>query len=157
MPLKVIEVISVFYSALPTYNPQKEINPKGISKRHLSPNPSKISKNVKEVMGSSWKETEMDETQNYHGKNYEADKLLPKQLIYFSREQRGKVHPTQKPVALLEYLVKTYTLEGETVLDNTMGSGSTGIACKNLNRNFIGIELDPDYFKIAEKRINENL
>lgn len=69
----------------------------------------------------------------------------------------GKVHPTQKPVALLEYLIKTYTLEGETVLDNCMGSGSTGVACKNLNRNFIGIELDPEYFKIAEKRINENL
>ena len=67
------------------------------------------------------------------------------------------LHPTQKPVALLEYLIKTYTLEGETVLDNCMGSGSTGAACKNLNRNFIGIELDPEYFKIAEKRINENL
>ena len=67
------------------------------------------------------------------------------------------LHPTQKPVALLEYLIKTYTLEGETVLDNCMGSGSTGVACKNLNRNFIGIELDPEYFKIAEKRINENL
>jgi site-specific DNA-methyltransferase (adenine-specific) len=157
MPLKVIEVISVFYSALPTYNPQKEINPKGVSKRHLSPNPSKISKNVKEVMGGSWKETEMDETQNYHGKHYEADKLLPKQLVYFSREQRGKVHPTQKPVALAEYLIKTYTNEGDLVLDNCMGSGTTGVACKNLNRNFIGIEKDPEYFKIAEKRINENL
>jgi site-specific DNA-methyltransferase (adenine-specific) len=153
MPLKVIEIISVFYSALPTYNPQKETNPKGISKRHLSPNPSKISKNVKEVMGDSWKETEMDETQNYHGKNYEADKLLPKQLIYFSREQRGKVHPTQKPVTLAEYLIKTYTKENETVLDNCMGSGTTGVACKNLNRKFIGIELDPKYFEIAKARV----
>lgn len=70
---------------------------------------------------------------------------------------KGRLHPTQKPVALLEYLIKTYTLEGETVLDNCMGSGSTGIACINTNRNFIGIELDPEYFKIAEKRINENL
>ena len=75
----------------------------------------------------------------------------------FWEANAGKVHPTQKPVALLEYLIKTYTLEGETVLDNCMGSGSTGVACKNLNRNFIGIELDPEYFKIAEKRINENL
>ena len=157
MPLKVIEVISVFYSALPTYNPQKEINPKGVSKKHLSHNPSKISKNVKEIMGGSWKETEMDETQNYHGKHYEADKLLPKQLVYFSREQRGKVHPTQKPVALAEYLIKTYTNEGDLVLDNCMGSGTTGVACKNLNRNFIGIEKDPEYFKNAEKRINEIL
>ena len=66
------------------------------------------------------------------------------------------LHPTQKPVALMEYLIKTYTNEGETVLDFTMGSGSTGVACKNLNRNFIGIELDTEYFEIAEKRINGN-
>ena len=72
------------------------------------------------------------------------------------KSENGK-HPTQKPVALMEYLIKTYTNEGETVLDFTMGSGTTGVACKNLRRNFIGIELDPDYFKIAEKRINENL
>ena len=63
-------------------------------------------------------------------------------------------HPTQKPVALLEYLIKTYTNEGETVLDFTMGSGSTGVACVNLKRNFIGIELKEEYFKIAEERIN---
>lgn len=69
----------------------------------------------------------------------------------------GKLHPTQKPVALLEYLIKTYTLEGETVLDNTMGSGSTGVACKNTGRGFIGIEKDETIFKIAEKRINEKL
>ena len=67
---------------------------------------------------------------------------------------RGQ-HPTQKPVALLEYLIKTYTNEGETVLDFTMGSGSTGVAAKNLNRNFIGIELDEEYFEIAKKRIEE--
>ena len=67
------------------------------------------------------------------------------------------VSKTDGPDALLEYLIKTYTLESETVLDNCMGSGTTGVACKNLNRNFIGIELDPEYFKIAEKRINENL
>ena len=67
----------------------------------------------------------------------------------------GKVHPTQKPVSLFEYLIKTYTNDGDTVLDNCMGSGTTGVACKNLNRNFIGIEKDPEYFKIAEKRINK--
>lgn len=66
-------------------------------------------------------------------------------------------HPTQKPVALLKYLIKTYTREGETVLDNCMGSGSTGVAANNLNRAFIGMELDRDYFKIAEQRINEEL
>ena len=67
----------------------------------------------------------------------------------------GKYHPTQKPVALLEYLIRTYTLEGETVLDNTMGSGSTGVAAINLKRKFIGIEQDDKYFAIAEKRIAE--
>ena len=69
----------------------------------------------------------------------------------------GKVHPTQKPVALLEYLIKTYTLEGETVLDFTMGSGSTGVACVNLNRKFIGIEKDDKYFEIAKDRISSSI
>ena len=64
------------------------------------------------------------------------------------------VHPTQKPVALMEYLIRTYTVEGETVLDNCMGSGTTGVACKNTGRNFIGIERDPEYFRIASERIN---
>jgi len=77
----------------------------------------------------------------------------PKTLLKFKVE-RG-LHHTQKPVALFEYLIKTYTNEGDLVLDNCMGSGTTGVACKNLDRNFIGIELDPEYFKIAEKRINE--
>lgn len=67
------------------------------------------------------------------------------------------LHPTQKPVALMEYLVKTYTNEGEVVLDFTMGSGTTGVACVNLNRNFVGIELDEEYFKISERRINEEM
>ena len=71
--------------------------------------------------------------------------------------QSVKVHPTQKPVALIEYLIKTYTIEGETVLDNCMGSGSTGVACINTNRNFIGIEKDDKYFDIAKKRIEEHL
>lgn len=157
MPLKNIETISVFYYKQPTYNPQKTINPAGISRRHLYKNPSKITKNVREVMGDSWKETALDETQNYHGQTYEPDKLLPKQLIYFAREQKGKVHPTQKPVALFEYLIKTYTNEGETVLDFTMGSGTTGVACKNLNRNFIGIEIDKTYFEIAKKRVYQKI
>ena len=67
--------------------------------------------------------------------------------------RKNRLHPTQKPVALLEYLIKTYTNEGETVLDNCMGSGSTGVACKNLNRGFIGIEKDDNYFNIAKNRI----
>jgi DNA modification methylase len=92
------------------------------------------------------------------GKKTGSDKILkdkyPQNIIVFSNaSQKGKLHPTQKPVALLEYLIKTYTLENETVLDFTMGSGSTGVACKNLNRNFIGIEKDETYFKIAYDRI----
>ncbi len=78
----------------------------------------------------------------------------PKSILEFSSVSRTQ-HPTQKPVALLEYLIKTYTLENETVLDFTMGSGSTGVACKNLNRRFIGIENDRKYFEIAENRIGE--
>ena len=79
----------------------------------------------------------------------------PTTLIEFQKIRKGSLHPTQKPVDLLEYLIKTYTNEGETVLDNCMGSGSTGVACINTNRNFIGIELDEKYFEIAEKRLNE--
>ena len=84
-----------------------------------------------------------------------SDERYPRNVIRFNTE-RGK-HPTQKPVALLEYLIKTYTLENETVLDFTMGSGSTGFAAKNLNRKFIGIEKDTNYFNIAKKRISDAL
>lgn len=79
----------------------------------------------------------------------------PQSIIVFPKPNRA-VHSTQKPVALFEYLIKTYTNEGETVLDNVMGSGTTGIACKNLNRNFIGIELDEDYFNVAKERIEKH-
>ena len=82
------------------------------------------------------------------------DEYYPKNLLDFSNaSQVGKVHPTQKPVALMEYLIKTYTNENETVLDFTMGSGTTGVACMNTGRKFIGIELDNTYFKIAVNRI----
>ena len=77
----------------------------------------------------------------------------PTNILEF-KKVKGTVHPTQKPVALMEYLIKTYTNEGETVLDFTMGSGTTGVACKNLGRDFIGIEMDEGYFKIAEDRID---
>ena len=91
-----------------------------------------------------------------HGNNKPADARYPKHIIEISNATRkGKIHPTQKPVELFEYLIKTYTNEGETVLDNCMGSGTTGVACKNLNRNFIGMELDEEYFNIAKKRIEE--
>ena len=93
----------------------------------------------------------------HRGDNYN-DEYYPTSIVEVSNaNQRNKQHPTQKPVALMEYLIKTYTNEGETVLDFTMGSGTTGVAAKNLNRKFIGIELDKEYFKIAEKRINEDI
>ena len=98
------------------------------------------------------KRSNSTETNGKHGlSNMSEYTNYPKQILEFIGE-RG-LHPTQKPVALLQYLIKTYTLESETVLDFTMGSGSTGVACKNLNRNFIGIELDPTYFQIAKGRI----
>lgn len=85
---------------------------------------------------------------------YDKDMRNPSSVQFFNnRESCRGLHPTQKPVALLEYLIKTYTLENETVLDFTMGSGSTGVACLNTNRNFIGIELDQKYFDIAKNRI----
>ncbi len=92
-------------------------------------------------------------------KFYNAKLVNPSSVLLFNvaPNRKDKLHPTQKPVALFEYLIKTYTNEGDLVLDNCMGSGTTGVACKNINRNFIGIELDPEYFKIAEKRINETL
>ena len=89
------------------------------------------------------------------GKRLNVSELrCPRSIQRFSRE-RGK-HPTQKPVALMEYLIKTYTNESETVLDFTMGSGTTGVACKNLSRDFIGIELDENYYQIAVDRINDS-
>ena len=94
-----------------------------------------------------------DTAKAFGSKSKTYDEKYPTSQIRFScRDGRG-FHPTQKPVALMEYLIKTYTNEGETVLDFTMGSGTTGVACKNLNRNFIGIELNENYFNIAKDRI----
>ena len=81
----------------------------------------------------------------------------PTTIMSFDKVRKGSLHPTQKPVALMEYLVKTYTLEGQTVLDFAMGSGTTGVACKNLGRDFIGIEKEKEFFEIAENRINNVL
>ena len=95
----------------------------------------------------------MESGQEYK-KTYEYK--YPITLIEFDKIRRGGLHPTQKPVALLEYLIKTYTNEGDIVLDNCMGSGSTGIACINTNRNFIGYELDEHYFQIAKERLEQH-
>lgn len=134
MPLKKHENILVFYKHLPTYNPQKT---KGTPYT------------CKQGSGSSnWN---YDETQGGHITTNNGDRY-PIDIIEFNRDKSG-LHPTQKPVALLEYLIKTYTNEGDTVLDNCMGSGSTGVACKNINREFIGMELDENYFKVACERL----
>lgn len=86
---------------------------------------------------------------------YQTEENYPKSLLYYNRVS-NPIHPTQKPVELLEYLIKTYTKRGEIVLDNCMGSGSTGVACQNTDREFIGIELDEKYFNIAKNRLEEN-
>lgn len=141
MPMRQHEQIAIFYKKLPTYNPQKV---KG-SKNH-----------------SKGKVKEIDVNNNYGNHSFvDNSELLgdmknPISIVTFSKPHPSTcVHPTQKPVELLEYLIKTYTNENETVLDNCMGSGSTGVACVNTNRNFIGIELDDSYFKIAKERICE--
>ena len=136
-PMMQTENISVFSIKKCNYYPQMRKR----EKSRISVNHS-----TQQVYGKS--------KDNFIGK--ELEEKYPINLLSFSKSDMTKnnLHPTQKPVALLEYLIKTYTLEGETVLDFTMGSGSTGVACKNLNRNFIGIELDEHYFNIAKERIN---
>ena len=139
-PLRAKENILVFYKKQPTYNPQmtkgKSYN-KGIRK-----------KQTKDDVYGSFNQTEVKSEGNRY----------PRDVLYFkTAETEGKTfHKTQKPVKLMEYLIKTYTNENDVVLDFTMGSGSTGVAAKNLNRSFIGIEKDDNYFKIAEQRIKEN-
>ena len=140
MPLQAHEDVLVFYKRLPTYNPQfKEGQPY-------------VKKAVTNGDGGNYgKFNRVGSINVNEGKRY------PRSVVQFSNDNHGSLHPTQKPVALMEYLIKTYTNEGETVLDFTMGSGTTGIAAVNLNRNFIGIELDEGYYNIAQDRINEAL
>lgn len=138
MPLQAHENISVFYKKLPVYNPQMEAGKPYIKKA----------------------------VTNGDGKNYgKFDRVgeiavnegtrFPRSVIKISNDNHKSLHPTQKPVELLEWLIRTYTNENETILDNCMGSGSTGVACVNTNRKFIGIELDNTYFEIAKERISK--
>ena len=133
MPLKNHENILVFYKSPPPYFPQM-----------LEGKPY----TCKSGRGSSNYGEQVSVVTVNKGERY------PVSVLKFNKDKE-KVHPTQKPVALCEYFIKTYTKEGATVLDNCMGSGSTGVACVNTNRNFIGMELDENYFKIAEKRVKE--
>ena len=143
MPLSCHELISVFYRKLPYYNPQKryvEVKHSKFRRKEITPN---IYGRVK---------THHD----YIDDGYRFPLSIIECNISESEvNNTSRVHPTQKPVKLLEYLIKTYTKEKYTVLDFTMGSGTTGVACQNLNRSFIGIELDTEYYEIAKKRINE--
>jgi DNA modification methylase len=110
----------------------------------------------KKKVSKCYKQSESSPLKYNDGESREYTHSYPKSIIEISNaSQKGKVHPTQKPVLLLEYLIKTYTNEGMVVLDNTMGSGSTGVACVNTNRDFIGIEKDEDYFLIAKQRIKD--
>lgn len=136
-PLKAHEEIAIFYKKQPVYNKQYWYG---------KPYKKTISGGKSENYG------------DYHRTTSESKdgKRNPLTVLEF-RYDKDKLHPTQKPVALLEYLIRTFTNEGNMILDNCMGSGSTGIACINTNRNFIGMELDNEYFNIASKRIKENL
>ena len=133
-PLRTVEDICVFYKKQCTYNPQMIILDK----------PKVIKRTQKTIQTTGY----------FNSINHSVyTEAYPKNVLYYNNEMY--LHPTQKPVPLCEYLIKTYTNEGETVLDNCMGSGTTGVACKNLNRRFIGIEIDDTYFEIAKERINK--
>ncbi|MCT1652594.1 DNA-methyltransferase [Staphylococcus saprophyticus] len=135
MPMKKTENILVFYKKLPTYNAQGLIY-----------NPRIKTRSSKSVGSSSYG--------THSDSNFSERSGYPTNLIKFKRE--FGLHPTQKPVTLFEYLIKTYTNEGETVLDNCMGSGTTAIAAINTNRNYLGFELDEKYFELANDRIEKH-
>jgi len=136
MPLKSHENILVFYKTKPTYNPQMtKGTPYGGFKSETS--------TIGEVYGRA---------KSVHRDNPEGTRY-PKTILSFKQEKG--LHPTQKPIPLMEYLIKTYTNEGDVVLDSTMGSGTTGVACLNTSRKFIGIEKDPIYFQKAQERISD--
>ena len=137
-PLRSHENICLFYKSQPTYNAQKSDG-----KPYKAKSGETTSSNFGKFNG------------NFHTENKDGKRCPLTVLSFAGEHNRGKQHPTQKPTALLEYLIKTYTNECEVVLDNCMGSGSTGVACVNTGRQFIGMELDTNYFEIAKNRIAE--
>jgi DNA modification methylase len=139
-PMRAHEDIVVFYNRQPTYNPQMTVG-KPYDKGTAIRDAEQYGKQTKAV----------------HVKNEDGTRY-PRSVLYFkTAEDEGKYHPTQKPIALYEYLIKTYSNEGDTVLDPCMGSGTTGVACMNTGRNFIGIEKEENYYKIAEQRISSTV
>lgn len=135
-PMKAHEDVCVFYAATATYNPQGLIA--------VQVKNSRKNKAGNGVYGAVGADDYVQKEGNF-----------PRSVLKIDRVTHGQVHPTQKPVPLMEYLIRTYTNEGDTVLDNCMGSGTTGVACVNTGRRFIGIELDPEYFEIARSRIEQ--
>jgi site-specific DNA-methyltransferase (adenine-specific) len=139
MPMKAHENILVFYNKRPTYNPQKTQGHKPVNSYTKQNNADG------ECYGNTVSVSGGGNTDRY-----------PRSIQVFSSDkQKLKLHPTQKPVALMEYLAKTYTSKDDVIVDVAMGSGTMGVAAKNLNRKFIGIEMDEGYFNIAKKRIDE--
>ena len=139
MPMRDKEDIAVFYRDQCTYNPQYG---EGTPYKNKAGKDHSATTSITDSYGA------------YTNFRNDSDgKRYPKQVLDIPVVERGSVHPTQKPVALMEYLIRTYTNPGELVLDNTMGSGTTGVACINAGRRFIGIERDEEYMKIAESRI----
>ena len=133
-PMRQTENISVFCKSKTVYNPQ-------------------MIKRDKPIKGGGMSKGETTNNQNLKALRKTYEYKNPINIIEFDKIRKGSLHPTQKPVPLLEYLIKTYTNKGETVLDNCMGSGSTLVACINTNRKYIGIEKELKYFEIAKKRI----
>lgn len=138
-PMTAHESVLVFSFGRPPYNPQKTTG----HERKVATAHHKRGCTKTDVYGP-------------HGLvGYDSTERYPRSVVTFkSDKQKSALHPTQKPVALMEYMIKTYTNEGDTVLDNTMGSGTTGVACANTGRKFIGIERDPTYFEIAQQRLS---
>ena len=146
MPLREHEDIMIFYKKLPTYNPQftegKPLHGMG--------------EKFKKVKNNNNNYNDFNSCNNPSANREGDTKKYPKSILTFPRPASSKMlHPTEKPVELLEYLIKTYSNENDVILDNCMGSGSTGVAALNLHRKFIGIELDEKYFEIAKNRIQD--
>lgn len=153
-PLKNYEEVCVFYNSQCTYNPQlQELTEEGKKRNNRTQNGNK--NNLTDTVYGDMTDIKV---MNYKGKTQGYPKMIVKfNTVVNNQFKKCLVHPTQKPIDLLEYLINTYTNEGQTVLDNTMGSCSTGIACINTRRNFIGIELDNTYFETCKNRVNEHI
>jgi len=148
-PLKYHETISVFYSKQPIYNKQMSQRSKPLDARSWS--------NSKKTSNVNFRTNKQPEKTSKLYTELNPNSILTFNAVAGDCNNTKRKHPSQKSTSLLEYLIRTYTNEGETVLDNVMGSGSTGVACLNTQRKFIGIEKDATYFEIAKKRIGESL